>query len=139
MSKKLKTLWICNIKSIRWTKLKKTAIFEKKIIHKVLDHLKSNFDHEYFKSEKRFWYAVFFSWSILIPSIFRTKISRIKWQVFELGRKNLIFWYKIAYKKKSRVFPEKPPCEFLALIVMNLHEKNQENRWSRFWENLLIN
>ena len=34
-------------------------IFEKKIIHKVLDDLKSNFDHEYLRKEKIFWYAFF--------------------------------------------------------------------------------
>ena len=43
--------------------------FWKIIIHKVLDHLKSNFDNEYFKSELRFWYAVFSAdpyWSPLL-------------------------------------------------------------------------
>ena len=29
-------------------------ILEKQIIHKVLDHLKSNFDHEYLRKEKDF-------------------------------------------------------------------------------------
>jgi hypothetical protein len=35
-------------------------------------------------------------------------------------------------------FSEKPSCEFLVL-VMNLHAKNQENRWSRFWDKMITN
>ena len=50
--------------------------------------------------------------------------------------KNGYFWHKIAYKKFLRFFSEKPPCTFLALIVVNLHAKNQENRQSRFLEKL---
>ena len=35
-------------------------------------------------------------------------------------------------------FSEKPSCEFLVL-VMNLHAKNQENRWSRFSDKMITN
>ena len=39
----------------------------------------------------------------------------------------------------SGIFPEKPPCTFLALIVRNFHAKNQRNPYSRFWEKLSPN
>ena len=115
MLKALKTLRICNIKSIWWTKLKKTAMFEKKIIHKVLDQLKSNFNHKYLGKEKRFRYAVFFCWSVLLSSTFWAKMSQNGWVVFELGRKNLFFWYKIAYKKKLGFFFEKRALSLFCL------------------------
>ena len=113
--KNAETLWICNIKSIRWTKLKKTALFEKKIIHKVLDHLKSNFDHKYLGKEKRFWYAVSFWWSVLLSPTFWAKMSQNGWVVYELSQKNLIFWYKIAYKKKLGFFFEKRALSLFCL------------------------
>ena len=33
---------------------------------------------------------------------------------------------------KTGFFPEKRPCTFLALIVVNLIAKYEENPWSRF-------
>ena len=37
-----------------------------------------------------------------------------------------------AHFKNTRFFPEKRPCTFLALIVVNFHAKYKENPWSRF-------
>ena len=37
------------------------------------------------------------------------------------------FGPKRAHITGTRFFSEKPPCTFLALIVMNFHAKNQEN------------
>lgn len=38
------------------------------------------------------------------------------------------FGPKRAHITGTRIFSEKPPCTFLALIVMNFHAKNQVNR-----------
>ena len=37
-----------------------------------------------------------------------------------------------AHFGKTRFFPEKRPCTFLALIVVNFHAKYEENPWSGF-------
>ena len=39
-----------------------------------------------------------------------------------------------AHFGKTGFFPEKRPCTFLALIVVNFHAEYEENPWSRFWE-----
>ena len=44
-----------------------------------------------------------------------------------------------AHFGKTGFFPEKRPCTFLALIVVNFHAKYQENPWSRFWEKSVTN
>ena len=90
-----------------WWICVENGYISKHSIHKVLDHPKSNFDHEYLMNEKRFWHAVFFCWSVLLSSTFWAKMSQNGWVVFELGRKNLFFWYKIAYKKNWGFFFEK--------------------------------
>ena len=37
-----------------------------------------------------------------------------------------------AHFGKTGFFPEKRPCKFLALIVVNFHAKYEENPWSGF-------
>ena len=133
MSKTLKTLWICNIKSIWWTKLKKTAMFEKNIIHKVLDHLKSNFDHKYLKERKRILICGLFCWSVLLSSTFWAKMSKNGWVVFELGRKNLFFWYKIAYKKKLGIFSGNQALSLLSLYHCLTSYQKLERSLEPFW------
>ena len=39
-----------------------------------------------------------------------------------------------AHFGKTGFFPEKRPCTFLALIVVNFHAEYEENPWSGFWE-----
>ena len=39
-----------------------------------------------------------------------------------------------AHFGKTGFFPEKRPCTFLALIVVNLIPEYEENPWSGFWE-----
>ena len=60
----------------------------------------------------------FFRWSVLIPSTFWAKISRIRWEVFQFGRKNLI---KIAYKKIWS-FPGKITLDDLDAVIMRNNE-----------------
>ena len=103
------------IKSIWWGQLKKTAIFEKIPSTKFWIIYKSKFDQKYLENEKRFWHAVFFWWLVLVSSTFWPKLSKIVRVVLEKSRKNLIFWYKIAYKKKLGIFLENRALSLLSL------------------------
>ena len=111
----LKTLWTYNIKSIQWSQLKKKAIFEKIPSTKFWIIYKSKFDQKYLENEKRFWHAVCFCWSVLFSSTFWPKMSKIVRVVLEKSRKNLIFCYKIAYKKKLGIFLENRALSLLSL------------------------
>ena len=101
--------------SIRWNELKKTAIIEKIPSTKFWIIYKSKFDQKYLENEKRFWHTVFFSWSVLFFSTFWPKMSKIVRVVLEKSRKNLIFWYKIAYKKKLGIFSGNRALSLLSL------------------------
>ena len=49
------------------------------------------------------------------------------------------FGPKRAHITRTRIFSEKPPCTFLALIVMNIHVQKLRNPQSGFFVKLLIN
>ena len=58
-------------------------------------------------------------------------MSKIVRAVFEqIGKESDfgLIWRRFREYNENEFFSEKPPCTFLALIVMNFHAKNQENR-----------
>jgi hypothetical protein len=75
----------------------------------------ANFMDEYLENGASFWRAVFFCWSVSFSSTFWPEIIKIVWVVFEKSWKNLIFTYKIAYKKNLGFFPENPTMSVLSL------------------------
>ena len=89
-----------------------------------------NFMDEYLENGASFWCAVFFSWSVSLSSTFWQKMSKIVRVVFEKSRKNLIFDYKIAYKKKLGFFFEKPASSlfiiYQCLTSCQISEKSLE-------------
>ena len=75
----------------------------------------ANFMDEYLENGASFWRAVVFSWSVVFSSTFWPKMNKIVRVVKEKNRKNLIFWYKIAYKKKLGIFLENRALSLLSL------------------------
>jgi len=70
---------------------------------------------EYLENGASFWRAVFFCWSVSFSSTFWPKIIKIVKVVFEKSWKNLIFSYKIAYKKKLGIFSGNRALSLLSL------------------------
>jgi len=89
-------------------------IYRSRVIRRSLDlglavlTKNANFMDEYLENGASFWRAVFFCWSVLFSSTFWPKMSKIVRVVFEKSWKNLIFCYKIAYKKFFGWFFENP-------------------------------
>ena len=89
-------------------------IYRSRVIRRSLDlglavlTKNANFMDEYLVNGASFWRAVLFCWSVSFSSTFWPKIIKIVWVVFEKNWKNLIFCYKIAYKKNLGFFSENP-------------------------------
>ena len=88
----------------------------------------ANFMDEYLENGASFWRAVFFCWSVLFSSTFWPKMSKIVRVVLEKSRKNLIFCYKIAYKKKLGFFLENrlPNLQTFQICLKNFSYKKYE-------------
>ena len=87
-----------------------------------------HFMDEYLENGAKSWHAVFAGCSILISSTFWSILAKIVRAVLEKKSKNRHFDHIFVLYGWTRFFSDKPPCEFLALIVRNFHAKNQENR-----------
>ena len=96
-------------------------IYRSRVIRRSLDlglavlTKNANFMDEYLENGASFWRAVFFCWSVSFSSTFWPKIIKIVEVVFEKSWKNLIFCYKIAYKKKLGFFSENPTMSVWSL------------------------
>ena len=94
------------------------SIYRSRVIRRSLDLVlavltkNANFMDEYLENGASFWRAVFFCWSVSFSSTFWPKIIKIVRVVFEKRWKNLIFSYKIAYKKNCPKFLEGYPTLF---------------------------
>ena len=96
------------------------SIYRSRVIRRSLDlglavlTKNANFMDEYLENGASLWRAVFFCWSVSFSSTFWPKIIKIVWVVLEICWKNLIFCYKIAYKKNLGFFLENPALSVCA-------------------------
>ena len=118
---------ICNIKLIRWTKLKKMA-------NNWMDHSKrpTRRTKKNLKRQPEFFRTCGFR-GVLKKRLLYHKIGlsenslpRFSVKIRSKLKKGC-FWHCIAIIEWSRIFPDKPPCAFLTLIVLNLHAKKLRN------------
>ena len=118
---------ICNIKLIRWTKLKKMA-------NNWMDHSKrpTRRTKKILKSLPGFFRTCGFR------GVLKKRLLYYNIELSEnsLGRfsvklrpksKKAHFWHVFVIFEWSRFFPEKRPCAFLILIVLNVHAKFRQN------------
>ena len=136
----LSSIKICNIETVRCSKLVKNAV--------------NHTDHS--KRLKRVYAShgkIFLKWTRIFPGMrFSQKRSKNvalnycgvsgKSSVAILSNiqsKKGYFWHVFVIIEWSRIFPGKRPCTFLAIIMLNLHAEKLRNPARGFWEKLITN
>ena len=117
-----RTVIICDTESIKATKVKKIA---KKLIFALFCTIYAHYA-----------YLINYAWtktSITCWETFRTIIicNMELIRATEVEKKANVHMCTIyAHCARTRFFPDKRPCSFLSLIVLNIHAKFRQNPWS---------